>query len=90
MPQTFQPKLASVNKLDTESLSSCEEVYTRTGGAIAVNRTANPILTSTLREVCTKVKGVASTPTKNAKEKLSVARVASDMPRTKSEKDLIS
>lgn len=57
---------------------------------MAVNKPESANLTARLLEVRTKVKGVASIPTRNAREKLSVARVASDMPRNRREKDLIS
>lgn len=90
MPQTLNPKLASFNTSAIEMLNACAEEYTTVGGAMQVKMLARKHLVNMFLLVCTNVNGVARMPTINASEKLSVASVARDIPRTSNENDLIS
>lgn len=60
------------------------------GGEVNINNAAKNHLVAALSVGRMKVRGLAKSPTRKAREKLSVLRVARDTPRINSEKDFVS
>lgn len=87
IPHTFQPKLAPKSTSAREIRHSWAAEYMTTGGATALSNPAREYLMTGLALGWTKVKGLVSSPTRKAREKLSVASVAKDIPSKSKEKD---
>jgi hypothetical protein len=90
MPHTFQPKLAAFKTSIRVTPLVHAVVDITIGGEVNINNTAKMPLVATLLVGRLKVRGLARSPTRKAREKLSVLRVARDTPRINSEKDLVS
>lgn len=90
IPHTFQPKLAAFRTSVKVTPLVHVVVNITIGGEVNINNTAKMPLVATLLVGRIKVRGLAKSPTRKAREKLSVLRVARDTPSINSEKDLVS
>lgn len=90
IPQTFHPKLASFNRSAMLICQSWAAAYTTVGGATMLSNPAKDQRRAGFLTGWTKLNGLDSTPTRKAREKLSVARVERHIPRTSKEKDFVS
>lgn len=69
---------------------TCAAAYATDVGATALRRPANVHLMAGFLLAWTNVNGLESSPIMKAREKLTVASVANDMPRNRRENDLMS
>jgi hypothetical protein len=90
IPHTFQPKLAAFRTSVTVMPLIHAVVDITIGGEVNNSNTAEMPLVAKLLVGRMKVRGLAKSPTRKAREKLSVLRVARDTPKINSEKDLVS
>ena len=91
MPHTSQPNAASCKTSPMVMLEYVAAAYKTVGGATRFSRPEATNRTGAFSgHGCVNDRGVASRPTRKAREKLSVASVDRNMPRRRREKDLIS
>jgi hypothetical protein len=87
MPQTSQPNAASLRTTSNPTPERREADVTTTPGLSAVKIAEYPYLRIGFWVGCTNDRGVESRPTRNAREKFSVAKAERNMPKQRSEKD---
>lgn len=91
MPHTFHPNAAFRNTSPTSRPKKAVAENITAVGDTSCNSAEDAYLAkSFLGHGCTKVKGLASSPMKNASEKFNVARADRNMPSRSSEKHLMS
>lgn len=91
IPQTSQPKAASLRTSPMLTLKYVETEYSAAVGDASWRKAAHAQRTAGWRgQGCMKDSGLAMTPTRKAKEKLRVARAERNMPSKRRENDLMS